>query len=105
MEFKPIDKEDYNDNELWTMVKDYPFKSYPDSLDEGEFINLYTCDEYPEYLMGYGKIIWNSELCDFTLIRNKIGMNILAYDEFTTYSSPIDEEKAFDAFAEYLKLQ
>lgn len=42
MEFKPIDKQDYGDNELWTMVKDYPFKNYPDSLDEDEFINLYT---------------------------------------------------------------
>lgn len=54
--------------------------------------------------MGYGKIMWNGELCDFTLIRNKIEADILAYDEFTIYSSPIDEEKAFDAFAEYLKL-
>lgn len=45
-------------------------------------------------MIGYGKILWNGELCDFTLIRTKM-LDDICYDEFTTYSSPItiDEKK------------
>lgn len=105
MEFKLIDKKDYDDNELWTMVEEFPFKQYP-NLYEDEFINLYTCNDYPDYLMGYGKILWNGELCNFTLIRTKM-LDDICYDEFTTYSSPItiDEKKAFNVFTEYLEMQ
>ena len=95
--FKPLDKNLYNHHDLWQ--DKYPLHTNY----EGEFIKLYTCDDYPEYLFGYGKVLWD-KLYDFTLIRTRNQIDNSIYnDDFTTFLSSINEERAIEVFREYLQ--
>lgn len=129
VKFNLADIDIYTHEDIWKMVKELmcsTIKEYPPAdMDGDEFINMYLCEEYPEYLFGYGKILYDDKLYDFTLVRSiqvieptskhrllkgtifdlpsdKEDKN--SYEEdFTVYMNPIDEETAFRIFTKKMQ--
>jgi len=123
--FKLADTTMGTHEELWKMastVVGSPSDEYPGGLTKDEFVKVYTCDDLPKYLFGYGKVVYDGKLYDFIWIRKKNQIGKVYYDEdpdgpigrlklesdsihtvpqsenFTICVHPVDEESAIEIF-------
>jgi hypothetical protein len=82
--FKLTDEKIGTHEELWKMASTVigsPSDEYPGGPNEDEFVNVYTCDEHPEYLLAYGRLVYGGKHHDFTWLRKKNQIGKVYYDE------------------------